>query len=110
MKKAKLSHWDIVKRFFDSKVSGKIFTRSEYMNHMTNHGCYKTTVPDTYRNTLERAGYITVPEPGVYRKLKKIPKGLSITKALIEGKDRVKYDSSILKLKRKQALIRDALA
>lgn len=68
------SRWQTVLDYFNSKVSNKIFTRAEVMSFF---GCIyaprRIETIQSYMNTLKRAGYISYIEPGVYRKLKKIP-------------------------------------
>lgn len=67
-----MSNWNIVIDYFNSKVSRKLFTRAEVMAHFKSNKKWCNSV-QTYMNTLKRAGYIDYEEPGVYRKLKKIP-------------------------------------
>lgn len=73
---------EIVK-FFNSKKSNKLFTRAEYFNYMEYQSAsafYKDTYLDTVRRYLEAAGYLKCEEAGVYRKIKKIPGEITISK------------------------------
>lgn len=68
--------------FFNSKKSNKVFTRAEYFNFMRFQSSYviKDSYLDTVRCYLQNAGYLSNTENGVYRKLKPIPLGLTLTK------------------------------
>lgn len=67
--------------FFNSKNSNKLFTRAEYILWMRNMARgHRQSYLDTVRCYLVRAGYLNDEEPGVYRKLKKIPDGITLTK------------------------------
>jgi hypothetical protein len=73
-----MSGFKTIIKFFNSKVSNKIFTRNEYFMALKNEGL-KDSYKDTVRCYLVNAGYLLDEEPGVYRKLKKIPEGLTLT-------------------------------
>src|SRR5688572_3806491 len=79
LKKPTLSGFETIVNFFNSKVSNKIFTRNEYFM-ATQHLRLKDSYKDTVRCYLVNAGYLKDIEPGVYRKLKKIPDSLTLTK------------------------------
>lgn len=79
-----MSGFKTIKRFFNSKKSNKIFTRAEYFTAMKPAGL-KDSYKDTVRCYLVNAGYLKDIEPGVYRKLKKIPDDISLTKLLAEA-------------------------
>ncbi len=68
-----MSNWQNLVKYFNSKVSGKVFTRAEVAAHFCNLSNQNLDTLQTYRNTLRRAGYLKTIEPGVYRKIKKIP-------------------------------------
>tara|TARA_R110000868_G_C10973188_1_gene771472 strand:- start:21864 stop:22118 length:255 start_codon:yes stop_codon:yes gene_type:complete len=73
-----MNNWERLIFYFNSKVSNKIFTRAEIMQYCSVDTRLKwTQTTQTYMNTLKRAGYIAYIEPGVYRKLKKIPENIS---------------------------------
>jgi hypothetical protein len=74
-----VSGFTVIKEFFNSKKSNKVFTRAEYFTAMTGYRV-KDTYLDTVRRYLCAAGYLHDFEPGVYRKLKPIPKDLTISK------------------------------
>lgn len=70
-------------KFFNSKKSKKVFTRAEYFNYMAYQSkvaFYKESYLDTVRRYLCAAGYLVDFEPGTYRKMKPIPKDLTISK------------------------------
>lgn len=56
------------------------------MNSRTNQLC----VLDTYRNNLVRAGFLVTVYRGMYKRIKKIPKGLSIKDCLKIAKEKEK--------------------
>lgn len=68
--------------FFNSKKSNKVFTRAEYLSFIK----FQTKLVvapsylDTVRCYLQNAGYLSNTEDGVYRKLKPIPKDITLTK------------------------------
>lgn len=69
-----MSNWQFIVTYFNSKRAGKLFTRAEFLSHVKSNFKYpKINTLQTYINTLKRAGYLEAEEPGVYRKLKKIP-------------------------------------
>jgi hypothetical protein len=74
-----MTGFQTIKNFFNSKVSNKIFTRAEYFQALK-----KSKLKDSYLDTVRcyfvNAGYLLDEEPGVYRKLKKIPSNLTLTK------------------------------
>lgn len=72
-----MSGFKAIKEFFNSKKSKKIFTRAEYFM-ATKDLNLKDSYKDTVRCYLVNAGYLIDEEPGVYRKLKKIPESLSL--------------------------------
>lgn len=75
--------WSITRAIFNEKVSGKIFTKNELellLQYETPLSWGDTTFW-SYKNLLTRAGFLKTIEPGVYRKLKKIPDSLSWHKA-----------------------------
>jgi hypothetical protein len=65
--------------FFNLKKSNKIFTRNEYFMALRNSDL-KDSYKDTVRCYLVRAGYLGNEEAGVYRKLKKIPYEMTISR------------------------------
>ena len=74
-----MNGYKTIKKFFNSKNCNKIFTRAEYF--MALKSCkIRDTYMDTVRCYLVNAGYLKDEEPGVYRKLKKIPDDLTLTK------------------------------
>lgn len=73
----KPSGFTTIKAFFNSKKSNKIFTRAEYFMALKDQGLMDS-YKDTVRCYLVNAGYLFDEEPGVYRKLKKIPPELSL--------------------------------
>ncbi len=74
------SGFQVIKTFFNSKKSNKIFTRNEYFAHVEFLAPrIKESYMDTVRCYLENAGYLKNEEPGVYRKMKKIPEDLTLT-------------------------------
>lgn len=76
----KTSTLQIILEFFNSKKSNKIFTRAEYFMFMGKYAPRaQASYLDTTRCYLVNAGYLIDEEPGVYRKLKPIPKGLNST-------------------------------
>lgn len=80
----KVSGFQQIIKFFNSKKSNKIFTRAEYFQAMKRLRM-KDSYKDTIRCYLLNAGYLRDIEPGVYRKLKKIPDGLTTNKLLDEA-------------------------
>ena len=79
--------------FFNSKKSNKIFTRNEYFTAVQK-AKLKDSYKDTTRRYLTAAGYLKDIEPGVYRKLRPIPKDLTISKLQDEA-----YPQSVEKRK-----------
>lgn len=74
-----MSGFKTIIKFFNSKKSNKIFTRNEYFMALKKHNL-KDSYKDTVRCYLVNAGYLVDEEPGVYRKLKKIPENITLTK------------------------------
>lgn len=74
-----MNKWQITIKIFNSKVSGKVFTRNEIIMLFKQYGInYRIgSTCMTYVNTLVRAGYLDNKEAGVYRKVKKIPTNVS---------------------------------
>lgn len=69
-----MTKWEITKNIFNSKVSGKVFTRNEIKMLFLQYKIkYDNSTCMTYVNTLLRAGYLDNSEKGVYRKLRRIP-------------------------------------
>ena len=79
-----MSGFKTILNFFNSKVSNKIFTRAEYFTALKN-AKLKDSYKDTVRCYLVNAGYLKDIEPGVYRKLKKIPQDLTLTRLQVEA-------------------------
>ena len=75
----KVSGFTLIVEFFNSKKSNKLFTRAEYFRALDGHGIADTYL-DTVRRYLCAAGYLSDFEPGAYRKVKPIPKDLTISK------------------------------
>lgn len=74
--------WQFTVEVFNKKVSGKYYTRAEIQYLFKNEFKHskirrKESTFWTYKNTLERAGYLKSTEPGLYKKLKKIPSNIS---------------------------------
>lgn len=92
-----MNGYQTILKFFNSKVSNKIFTRAEYFTAMKSVKI-KDSYKDTVRCYLVRAGYLKDIEPGVYRKLKKIPEGLSMDQLLHEAY----YDARVRRLEEKR--------
>lgn len=74
-----MSGFQTIVKFFNSKKSNKIFTRAEYFTALKKAGL-KDSYKDTVRCYLVNAGYLKDIEAGVYRKLKPIPKDLTISR------------------------------
>lgn len=80
----KLTNWNRTKDFFNSKKSNKIFTRAEVLGFHKKLSSslrrnFSLAYLETCRCYLQRAGYLSDVELGVYRKLKPIPKNLTLT-------------------------------
>jgi len=74
-----MSGFQVILKFFNSKKSNKVFTRAEYFTALKDSGL-QDSYKDTIRCYLQNAGYLSSDEAGVYRKLKPIPPGLTLTK------------------------------
>lgn len=74
-----MSGFKKVVKFFNSKKCNKIFTRAEYFQALKTEKL-ADTYKDTVRCYLLEAGYIKTEEAGVYRKIKKIPDDMTISK------------------------------
>ncbi len=74
-----MNGFQTIKKFFNSKKSNKIFTRTEYFSALLNSNL-RDSYLDTIRCYLVNAKYLKAEELGVYRKLKKIPDDLTLTK------------------------------
>ncbi|MCK9441169.1 MAG: hypothetical protein M0Q13_07090 [Methanothrix sp.] len=73
-----MNNWSKAIEFFNSHLR---FTREQYfiyMNNKTNRLC----TLDTYKNNLERAGFLITVDRGMYKRVKKIPFDLTINRCL----------------------------
>lgn len=76
------NRWQALVDIFNTKKAGKIFTRNEvqmYVDYTVDRLSYERM--DEYRCILTRAGFLAQVEPGVYRKIKKIPEKLTYYRA-----------------------------
>lgn len=96
-----MSAFKEIVQFFNSKKSNKVFTRAEYLMFSTYKCSYvvKDSYLDTVRCYLQNAGYLSNTEDGVYRKLKPIPKDMTLTKLQDEA-----YPHTIEKRKKNRQL------
>lgn len=69
-----MNDWAKAIGFFNTHLRS---TREQYFLYM-NRKSNKLCVLDTYRNNLVRAGFLITVDRGMYKRIKKIPLGLSI--------------------------------
>jgi hypothetical protein len=77
--KDKKNYWAKAIVFFNSKLR---YTREEYFLYMNCRKSNRLCTLDTYKNNLERAGFLKVIDRGMYKRIKKIPFDLTINKCL----------------------------
>lgn len=75
----KINDWTKAIEFFNSKLH---YTREQYFLYMNYRKSNRYTTLDTYRNNLERAGFLKSVDRGMYKRVKKIPTDLTISKCL----------------------------
>lgn len=75
----KINDWTKAIEFFNSKLH---YTREQYFLYMNYRKSNRYTTLDTYRNNLERAGFLKSVDRGMYKRVKKIPIDLTISKCL----------------------------
>ena len=73
----KINDWAKAIEFFNSKLH---YTREQYFLYMNCRKSNSYNTFDTYRNNLEKAGFLKKVDRGMYKKVKKIPSDLTINK------------------------------
>jgi hypothetical protein len=79
--------WKSMKEFINGFNIGDTITRSELLDYLSSTGFYDSAVSkarwgtstiDTYRNYLEKAGYLRKLRYGIYKVVEEIPNALTI--------------------------------
>jgi len=75
-----ISVWEGVKLYFNRYSVGEHVRRRDLIEALRDHGIIgnKTSTVDTYRNYLDKAGYLNTVGRGIYLVEKRIPHDLSV--------------------------------
>jgi hypothetical protein len=91
MSKPTVNQWREVCKYFSAMLKDYPIFRRSFLNNLGNKGCQLTNV-ETYRCYLVRAGYLEIAQPGIYKRLKAIPRNLTVRQCYEEA-----YPKSVAK-------------